>query len=321
MEQKVTQSRKQKRAGAGDVRTGGKFRTERWASDPLASPVSSLDSSDDDSAPRPRLQSFPPSPPLSSAASPAHLFLHRLDQRRLPVLMFWFHCSRRFLLTGRDLVHKNTKFWPSSCRTCAGSSSGAKSASPGSGVADEMGQLVYEGSLTRTVRGVKLFSLSTSCLGLAIQSLVYVKMSESQSTGWVFLFAGSIATIVLMSPLLLHYVAKRYVTHLYYEPNSRTFTTWSLTLLNRKRETRFKAEDVVVPTVRGPFTTFTVARRPFFIDPLSFKDVAIFEHLVGYDKLDARLRAVGGDQNHNRGPADAAASERESTSGTRTKSE
>lgn len=238
--------------------------------------------------------------------------------------LFRFTCNRRLLVSSRDLLHTSWKP-PSTCRTCAQSSDRkpVHSNTGSGGQEDRTSQLVYEGSLTRTVRGVKLFSLSTSSLGLAIQVMVYLKMShESQSASWVLVFGGSIATIVLMSPLLLHYMTKRYVTRVYFEPESRTFTTWSLTLFNRKRVTTFKAEDVVLPSVRSPFTTFTVAGRPFFIDPLSFKDIAIFEHLVGYDKLDDRLRAVAPDdeQNENRGPGGRGA-ERDPASETRGRSD
>ena len=209
-------------------------------------------------------------------------------------------CSRRFFFA-------NDKYWQQCClnqrpcdrtsrRTCHSERQSGRQDTSATEKTENLGHLEYEGSLTRVVRGVKLFSLSTSSLGLAIQSVLYLKMSESQTHNWVFVFAGSIATIVLMSPLLLHYITKRYVTHLYYEPESRTFTTCSLTLFNRKRVTTFKAEDVVIPLVRGPFTTYTVFRKPFFIDPLSFKDISVFEHLVGYDQLDERLRGVRREQ-------------------------
>ena len=173
---------------------------------------------------------------------------------------------------------------------------------------DEGGDLVYEGSLGRQLRAVKLFSLSTSALGLAAQALVYVMAAEmDKRPSWVLLVSGSIATVVLLSPLLVHLLAKRYVTHLYYDAASGTFTSFSLTFFNLRRVTRFKAEDVVVPTVRGPFTTYTVFRRPFFLDPLAFTDIAVFEHLVGYDKLDERLRgqlAEQGEQTANQTTGD-----------------
>lgn len=242
------------------------------------------------------------------------------------IIMFRLSCGRRyFLFNSRDWTGRCPN-WRPSVRSCSRKSGSESESGCGHGSAvtgkSNWGQLEYEGNLTRVVKGVKLFSLSTSSLGLAIQSILYLKMSGSETHNWVFVFAGSIATIVLMSPLLLHYITKRYVTHLYYEPESRTFTTCSLTLFNRKRVTTFKAEDVAIPLVRGPFTTYTVSRKPFFIDPLAFKDISVFEHLVGYDKLDERLRGRVGDEDQTANPAsgDADAQETHSPSDNRNKS-
>lgn len=232
--------------------------------------------------------------------------------------MFRISCARRCLFVHNGDWTQSCPNWGPSGRTCSGASGGEHESGRGDGAAiagqKNWGQLEYEGNLTRFVKGVKLFSLSTSSLGLAIQSILYLKMSGSETHNWVFVFAGSIATIVLMSPLLLHYITKRYVTHLYYEPESRTFTTCSLTLFNRKRVTTFKAEDVAVPLVRGPFTTYTVCRKPFFIDPLAFKDISVFEHLVGYDKLDERLRGRLRDEDQTANPASADADAQETHS-------
>jgi hypothetical protein len=99
-------------------------------------------------------------------------------------------------------------------------------------------------------------------------------------------FAATTAAAVVMTPLLLNLVTKRYVTRLYFDPNDKKFVIHSLNFFNRQKITEFSAGDVKIPTVSGPFTSFIVFGRPFFVDPLAFKDLSVYEHLMGFDKLD-----------------------------------
>ena len=221
-------------------------------------------------------------------------FLKRPDDRIIH-LMFRIQ-SRLWSCWHRGCVDQRTpviRVQTRGCRACDTTSDRDEKGDVSvAGQDDTRGQLVYEGCLTRQVRAVKWLSLSTSCMGLALQCVVYLKLSSTTSQ-WVTAFASSIATIILLSPLLLHLITRRYVTHLYYDPKSRMFTTYNLTLFNGRRCTRFRADDVVTPTISSALTTFTVFRKPYFIDPLAFKDLSIFEHLVGYDKLDQKLRSTG----------------------------
>lgn len=148
--------------------------------------------------------------------------------------------------------------------------------------------LVYSGNLYKQVKMIKWFSLSTTAVGLSIQPFIWNAMNNSTSFSSSFMlgFAATTAAAVVMTPLVLNLVTKRYVTRLYFEPNDKKFELHSLNFFNRPKTTEFTAGDVKIPTVTGPFTSFTVFGRPFFVDPLAFKDLSVYEHLMGFDKLD-----------------------------------
>lgn len=154
-------------------------------------------------------------------------------------------------------------------------------------------KLVYVGSLTPMVKRLKWVSLTTSAVGLSLQPLMYrsiVKPSSSTAIS-VALGAAAVTTaLVILSPLLLNLLTKRYVTRLYFNRESLTFTLISLNFVNRTKATSFTAKDVQVPLTTGPFTTFLAHGQPYFVDALAFSDLGVYNHLMGYDVLDERIK-------------------------------
>ncbi|XP_013782066.1 transmembrane protein 70 homolog, mitochondrial-like [Limulus polyphemus] len=150
-------------------------------------------------------------------------------------------------------------------------------------------QPAYVGPLAKQIRVVKFFSISTSAIGIALQPfLLKSYLSFSPLAG---LLIGSFFTcFIFVTPILLHWITKRYVVELSLDPSTRVFTATVLTLLNRKKHILFTAEDVHVPDLPGVFTSFVVNGVPLFVDSQSFEDPQIFKHLMGYDKpLDFHL--------------------------------
>ncbi|CAG7683346.1 unnamed protein product, partial [Allacma fusca] len=47
---------------------------------------------------------------------------------------------------------------------------------------------------------------------------------------------------------------KKYVTEIYYEPDTDSYTAATFNFFNRRKEIPFKLEEVVVPDVPGPFS-------------------------------------------------------------------
>lgn len=146
------------------------------------------------------------------------------------------------------------------------------------------GDLVYVGTLARMVRFVKIFSLSTSALGVSFQPFLYEQVSNLH---WALatMVGGVAGFFVFVTPVLLHFVTKRYVTMMYLNRDSGVFTATTYTLLLREKEHSFTANEVRIPTVPGLFTTAKVNDKvPLFLDPNLFIDRQAYVQMMKYDE-------------------------------------
>ncbi|CAD5116327.1 unnamed protein product [Dimorphilus gyrociliatus] len=147
----------------------------------------------------------------------------------------------------------------------------------------EDGKLVYEGKITVQVKLVKGFSVTTSALGLALQPLVFKGLSTLPIVLQVMMGSG-IGFFVLATPLLLHTITKRYVTHMYYDSEKDTFTATTLSLLLKEKQLTFKPDDVEVPEISGIFSHVKAKGKPLFIDISGVLDKAAYKRLLKYDQ-------------------------------------
>lgn len=152
--------------------------------------------------------------------------------------------------------------------------------------------VVYEGEFTNRLRRVKYLSLSTSVIAMCIQPVILSKLWEDSHSILAVLSVASFTNFfVIGTPLLLQFLARRYVTRLYFDFRNKTFEAVTLTILNRERRLNFKAQDVSVPEIPGPLASFHVKNRPIMLDETKFSDLNIYKHLMGYDKpIDLRLK-------------------------------
>jgi transmembrane protein 70 len=158
--------------------------------------------------------------------------------------------------------------------------------------------IVYEGALKYQVMKLKFFSLSTSGMGLCMQPIIWTKLAESSLAANIALITTSLF-FTFGTPLLIQFgLARKYVTEIYYEPESDTYTAATYNFFNRKREIPFKVEDVVVPDVPPMLTTCMLEQKtssgtkkiPLFIAPNTFNDPVHYGRIMGYDKpLDFQL--------------------------------
>ncbi|ALC43473.1 CG7506 [Drosophila busckii] len=149
---------------------------------------------------------------------------------------------------------------------------------------------IYFGTLAPRMKVVKLFSLSTSLAGLAAQPILMEQGMKIGGTGMAVFLCSVGGFFTFVTPLLLHFVTKKYVTELHYNPATQEYTATTISLLLMKIQTKFKASDVTVPEVPGMFTSFVVNKRPLFVDPALFEDPEHYVRLMGYDKpIDFKL--------------------------------
>lgn len=170
------------------------------------------------------------------------------------------------------------------------------------------------------IKSLKLFSLSTSAVGVLGWPLVYFSESfqADASTSSVVMLAG-IAAYSLSTPLIMHMLTKRYVTHLEYEEGSDTYSATVYSLFCRNQQVsnfifiwvavtitsrttanfefqifhlqiKFQVSDVVLPEFPTMFTTVLVKGNPLFFDPMSFKEPLHYGRLMAYDQpIDFKL--------------------------------
>lgn len=157
---------------------------------------------------------------------------------------------------------------------------------------------VLLGSLTRNIKSVKLFSLSTSFFGVVAQPVLYEQASKlGSSTPVIVAVCGFVGFFTFVTPFLLHLITKRYVTNLQFDPATQEYIATMLTFYLTKYEIKFKVEDVIVPEVPGMFTSFLVKPKgsnknpaALFVDPKLFDDPTHYVKIMGYDKpMDFKL--------------------------------
>ncbi|KAL7733763.1 hypothetical protein ACLKA6_011490 [Drosophila palustris] len=151
-------------------------------------------------------------------------------------------------------------------------------------------QRIYYGSLAPRMKLVKLFSLTTSLAGIAAQPILMEQGMKIGGTGMAVFLCTVGGFFTFVTPLLLHFVTKKYVTELHYNPDTEEYTATTISLILLKIKTKFRPSDVTVPEVPGMFTSFVVNKRPLFVDPALFDDPEHYVRIMGYDKpIDFKL--------------------------------
>ncbi|XP_012534799.1 transmembrane protein 70 homolog, mitochondrial [Monomorium pharaonis] len=149
---------------------------------------------------------------------------------------------------------------------------------------------IYYGPLARQIKALKLFSLLTSCGGLMIQPILYTKAVENDNIGVVLGIFACIGFFAITTPLLIHMITKKYVTHLYYDAKEDKYIANTYSLFARTKQLTFTPQDVVVPDVTGMFTNCVIKNTPLFLEQSFFHDSSHYIRIMGYDKpIDFKL--------------------------------
>ncbi|CAG9840303.1 unnamed protein product [Diabrotica balteata] len=149
---------------------------------------------------------------------------------------------------------------------------------------------IYYGSLTPQIKAVKIFSLSSSVVGVIAQPFLYNEIAATGNVPVIIAAYTAIGFFTVVTPILLHLITKKYVTHLYYKPNTKSYVANNVNFFCLTKKTEFTPEDVVVPDVPGMFTTFEVKGKALFVDPRLFEDPEHYVKIMGFDKpLDFKL--------------------------------
>ncbi|XP_029380712.1 transmembrane protein 70, mitochondrial [Echeneis naucrates] len=149
----------------------------------------------------------------------------------------------------------------------------------------EDGNLIYTGSLGTAVRGVKMFSYSTSGASLFLMPQILLKTGLGvHSFAMQAAFCGVIGFFTFLTPVLLHLITKGYVIRLYHNPDSDTYTAVTCNVFLMEKRNVFHQSQVKIPAISKMFTTFYVNNMGLLVNPDLFTVPQDYNHLMGYDK-------------------------------------
>lgn len=121
-------------------------------------------------------------------------------------------------------------------------------------------------------------------MGVAAQPFIYKELIAMHNIPLVVAGCSFVGFFTFVTPFLLHFITKKYVTHLDYKEKSDSYIATTVNFLCMLKETEFKVKDVKVPEVPGMFTTFNAKGKDMFLDPRLFDDPSHYGKLMGYDK-------------------------------------
>nr|SVE75364.1 EOG090X0CKL [Daphnia dolichocephala] len=161
---------------------------------------------------------------------------------------------------------------------------------------------IYEGALTKQVRAVKTFSFGTSLIGVGMQPMLYEHMSAPESSlPLMVALYSAVGIFTFVTPFLIHFVTKKYVTDITFDPTTKEYSASVYRFLPTKRKINFKLEDVSVPDVPGAFTTLCVKNIPVLCSPSDFLYPEHYIKFMGYDKpVNYQLRTAKEQEKDNK---------------------
>ncbi|KAJ8973076.1 hypothetical protein NQ317_002292 [Molorchus minor] len=143
---------------------------------------------------------------------------------------------------------------------------------------------IYYGVLTPQIRAVKMFSLSSSLVGIISQPFLYKEIAATGNIPVIVAAYSFIGFFTVVTPVLLHFITKKYITHLEYNTASDSYIARTVNFFCLTKETKFKTEDVGSTRCTRMFTTFFAKGKALFLDPRMFENPEHYAKIMGYDK-------------------------------------
>lgn len=125
--------------------------------------------------------------------------------------------------------------------------------------------LVYEGPLSKPVKYVKGFSLTTAAASIAGSPILVYFGKQSVPLVGKLAIAGLLCIVGSSTTVLLHWFSKAYVHRMYYDQTRRVFSAETSTFFGRLQRTDFEVKDIVFPEEESAFSTFEAKGKKFFL--------------------------------------------------------
>lgn len=102
-------------------------------------------------------------------------------------------------------------------------------------------ELIYEGSLTKRLRVLKLFSFFTSAGSICAIPGIYMKSMEDDKLANFGIPFVLLNLVISLSPILIYFTMRRYVTEMYYYPKEEMYAAHVYGMfLNKKQVYNYK---------------------------------------------------------------------------------
>jgi len=150
-----------------------------------------------------------------------------VNKKALTSLVFGGSSTESLLCASRAFSCLNAK--PANSSFLTPSSCKLSTKAPG-----DQGHLVYVGQQADLFKGLKIFSLSTSGIGLLLQPYLLLE-AQDLSLAWAIPLFSIVNTFIFVNPILIHYLAKRYALEIYFNPDTKVFTLYRLSFFARKK--------------------------------------------------------------------------------------
>lgn len=145
---------------------------------------------------------------------------------------------------------------------------------------DDSREVIYKGRLEREIIRVKLFSMTTSVMGIAFQPILYNQASSLPVLIATCTVAGF---FTFVTPVLLHQLAKRHVNRITYSKKDDNYIAHTMSFFFKDIKIPIAPGEAQVPDNGGMFTTMEVRGIPLMVEMEAF-DKTHLVRLLGYDK-------------------------------------
>lgn len=97
------------------------------------------------------------------------------------------------------------------------------------------------GSLTPQIRAIKVFSLTTSIVGVCAQPILYEQASKlGSSTPAIVALCGVIGFFTFITPIMIHFITKKYITELYYDQQNKEYIAIIMNFFLMRKQVLFE---------------------------------------------------------------------------------
>nr|XP_018917198.1 PREDICTED: uncharacterized protein LOC109044111 [Bemisia tabaci] len=142
---------------------------------------------------------------------------------------------------------------------------------------------IYEGPLATRLKRTKLFSFTTSAVGITGFPVVAEQIQKfPEKTGWYLAVLSVMSFFSFGTPVLLQLLASKYILYIDYNQSKDLYTLYTYTLFFGLKPASFNATDV--STVSTPLASVSIRGKGYLLEASNFTDLNHYKRMVGYDK-------------------------------------